>query len=461
MTSAIDRDDFDFENVKYRPELSFPDHMPTIGADRMLFHFSNSLENRAVLLGSQSNFSTYLIDTSIKAKIPSENFRQEKIDHWKTEHTQAKKWAWLEGVSGILAAGAIGFFAMTNMTRMALGVCSIGLLTFAGMNIFSQAKKAKHQIDGWSTNPLAEIAEARTRAYKKEFPYVLSHDLKLRGLSHFQILLPEEVLFLFERYFDKFCANLLSAQPSSEKQIKEWLDSFTYCNPVSNKALTYAYNQVPDKYLRVSYDFEVLYKQLTDLRGEFNKLRNQREKETAVVIKNINRNRDLALEPFAAACLYYKKQASNERDAKLQKTTKAEERTPIYNEYRASIAKYQAYHAAAIIPVNLIFNNQVRDAEASLESILKEIKKNEASSHAPYFNYAWGLLDYAKKVKEQPNFVYQPQIFTSAEAFQIPAPFVPPVININFIQQAGQQAPVNVDASQYADYLRYVQGQRN
>ena len=74
--------------------------------------------------------------------------------------------------------------------------------------VITQAENAEYVV--------AEIAEARTRAYKKEFPYVLSHDLKLRGLSHFQILLPEEVLFLFERYFDKFCANLLSAQPSSE-----------------------------------------------------------------------------------------------------------------------------------------------------------------------------------------------------------------------------------------------------
>ena len=156
MTSAIDKDDFDFENVNYRPEFSFPDHMPTIGADRMLFHFSNSLENRAVLLGTRSNFSTYLIDTSIKAKIPSDAFRQEKIAHWKSEHAHAKKWAFIEGGMGILlATGGVQMAAMTGFAAV-LGVCSIAATFFGVANCFKM-NRASHPLHPASIRPARQI----------------------------------------------------------------------------------------------------------------------------------------------------------------------------------------------------------------------------------------------------------------------------------------------------------------
>lgn len=463
MTSAVDRDDFDFENSKYRPLFSTPDLYPSIGAAWMENHFKNPLENRVAQLSSDAQYSTYLIDTSIKARIPSENYRQEKVSHWTSVHGAVKQWAWIEGGLGALlavAAAGAAFHSAAPIAIAALGVCSVASLVFMSMNI-SKTREASRQIAGWSVNPLEKIAQARADAYRVGFPYILAQDLKLQvGMaSPSKILLPEEVTFLFERHFDQFTRKLLAQSPHTEQGKKEWLDAFTSCNPVSNKALMYAYNQVPEKFLRVSYDYEILYKQLTDLRGEFDRLRRERRAESDKVIKGINQNRALALAPFAAALTYYQLEARRERDEKLAKTKDDSKIREINKEYDAAIFKYEAYHMAATLPVNALFDSQVATAKENLRSILAEIKKNEASSHAPYFNYAWGLVDYARKVKDQPHFIYQPQNFQAAEVFHIPAPSAPPVVNINFIQQASGQQPVNVDASQYADYLRYAQSQ--
>src|SRR3990167_9483889 len=112
MVSAIDQDDFDFKNSKYSRLFSTPDLYPSIAPSWMENHFKNPLENRVAIISTEGSFTTYLIDTAIKAKIPSEAFREEKVSHWKERHGTAKKWAWLEGIfgttAGALALGAAG-----------------------------------------------------------------------------------------------------------------------------------------------------------------------------------------------------------------------------------------------------------------------------------------------------------------------------------------------------------------
>ncbi len=464
MVSAIEKEDYDFENSKYRPLFSTPDLYPSIGATWMENHFKNPLENRVAKISTDTQHDTYLIDTTIKAKIPSETFRQEKVNHWKAEHNTVKQWAWIEGGLGALLAGGTAVAATNSaapLVIVALGVTTVASLVFMALNI-SKTHDASRQIAGWSANPLEKIAEDRAAAYRNGFPYVLRNDLKLQvGVtSTSKILLPEEVTFLFERYFDQFSRKLLAQTPHTEQGKKEWLDSFTSCNPVSNKALMYAYGQVPEKYLRVSYDYEVLHKQLTDLRGEFDQLRSQRRVESDKVIKGINQNRSLALAPFVMALAYYKREAEKDRDQKLATTKDEDKIREIKREYDAAILKYEAYHLAATLPINALFDSQISAAKENLRTILAEIKRNEATSHAPYFNYAWGLVDFARRVKEQPQFVYQPQDFSPGQVFHIPQPSPAPVVNINFIQEARGQTPVNVETSQYADYLKFVQRQR-
>ncbi len=462
MTTAIGKDDFDFENVKYQPEISFPNTVPQVRADYMeAFMQHNTLAGRAIPAASMfpdPNHSTYVIDTCIRVKVPSDAFRDEKAKYWNEKHETAKKWAWIEGgVAALTVLGAVGIAAMEIMpvAAVAFGIASVATIFFCGRNI-SRASEASHQIEGWQASPLEKLANERAKAYQEGFPYVHRKDLKLQGSSHHQVLLPFEVQFLFERHFDNFYTELLPQHPSSEQGKKEWMDSFTNCNPVADKVLRYAHDGVvPEKYARVSYDYEVLHRQLTDMRSEFAELRNQSREKTTRIIKEINENRDLALLPFKGMLTYWTLQAKAERDEKLDKTTDPEKIKEIRREYSAAISKYNMYYAAAVIPINLAFDNQVSNAKQELKSILETIKKNEASSHAPYFNYAWGLLDYARQIKQVPTYVYRSQAPSPVQVFNIPVPSAPPVININFIQQAQSEKPQGIDESNYSDYLRF------
>lgn len=475
MTSAIDKNDFDFENIKYRPEISMPQSLPQIRADQMASYMSNNtLDSRSEPIPTShydQNKTVYRVDV-LRVKIPSEIFREEKAKYWEEERSQARTWGWIEG--GLTVAFAAGAFVLKANPYVAgaLGVAAVASLLFSAMN-FTYASKASHQIDGWKTNPLEKIAAERKKAFREGFTYVYRNDLKLQGSSNRQVLLPSEVQFLFERHFDEFYQKLLPRQPSSEQGKKEWLDQFTNYNPVSGKLLAYAYDgRVPDRYAQVSYDYEVLLTQLTDLRGEFTKLRNKREKETTKIIQGINQNRDLALLPFQGMLAYWELQAKTEKDKKLEelkKTCVGEEELKLFDEsepakkvkdeYKSAVTKYQLYYAAAIIPVNAVFDKQVSDAKANLKDIMKEIKKNEASSHAPFFNYSWGLLDFARKIKQTPEFVYQHQVFNAEQSFHIPTPSAPQVVNINFVQQAQQQKPQGIDDSNYSEYLKFVSWQ--
>src|SRR3569832_2105678 len=155
MVSAIDQDDFDFKNSKYRPLFSTPDFCPSMAPYWMENHFKDPLENRAAIISSEGNFTTYLIDTTIKAKIPSAAFREEKVSHWKERNGTAKKWAWLEGIfcgacgttAGILALGVAG----AGPAAIVLGVASIAASILMGRNIY-KAYEASRQIKGWSAN---------------------------------------------------------------------------------------------------------------------------------------------------------------------------------------------------------------------------------------------------------------------------------------------------------------------
>jgi hypothetical protein len=82
MTSAIGIDDFDFENEKFRPEISLPHTVPQYRADWMEnFMKNNTLAGRAVPVSSMDldpNHSVYVVDSCIRVKIPSESMRDAK-----------------------------------------------------------------------------------------------------------------------------------------------------------------------------------------------------------------------------------------------------------------------------------------------------------------------------------------------------------------------------------------------
>ncbi len=470
MTTSIEREDYDFESGIYRPEITYGTHAYNVDPRQMENFMKTDLGFRAHPISQVDAIHTvYEIDGVVRAKITTDTFRKEKSKHWEKVHEETKQWSWIEGgVTGLLLAGTIATGILSApMVAAALGAATIGGIILTAYSI-SNVYEATRQIDGWKSSPLKKLAHERVRAYDRGFAYVYEHnlklypdDLKLSGpSSHTAVLVPAEVLFLYDRYFKQFCDPLLTTrEPTTSQGKKEWLDQFTHLNPVSQHALSYAHDghmPIPEKYLRVSYDYEVLHAQLTDLRTEFNKLRDRRCDETRGIIHQIESHRELAMIPFKGMLAYWENQAIVIRDSKLSHAKTVEEVEEIHGEYRSEINKYHAYYLAAIVPVNMYYDTQVNRARASLENILEEIDRTEATSHAPYFNYAKGLLNYAWQVKNTPHFVYQPQPFTPDAVFQIPAPSAPPMEEINFMEDALHQRPQGMGDTEYVEYVRFV-----
>ncbi|MGH2613158.1 MAG: hypothetical protein ACRDFB_08960, partial [Rhabdochlamydiaceae bacterium] len=283
MVAAAGSGNYNFESKEYLPTISLPPKVSHIQADEMGIFIENSLENRAELLdqnSANSHQDIYLIDTYIQVKIPSLNFRQAKVGYWEAQHNSLKRWTWIEGGFGtFLAAGAIIAHA-TPPALATFAACSVGLFILSGINIYKTCQ-ASHQIDGWKANPIEKIAKERAKAYQMGFLYVYQNNLKLQGSSHNQILLPQEVSFLFKQYSSQFYTTLLTWVVQSDQQKKDWIDLFKNYNPVSQKVLCYANNDVvPQKYQQISSDYEILYQQLCNVQNGFEKLRNESRSKT-------------------------------------------------------------------------------------------------------------------------------------------------------------------------------------
>ncbi len=480
MTRAIDRDEDDFENPLYRSQITNGSGVNHIDPRMMEPFMRNDLSVRSKWITDvDKNRSVYEIDTAIQALVPSKVYCDGKINHWEAKRFEAKKYAWLEGgLTAVLASVATysAYVASqakngTNPAFLAavLGVASIGTLIMSINNV-SKAGEASRQIDGWKQSPIEKLAQERAKAYEKGFIYAKEKELKLYAdklnmggpSSNKAVLVPSEVYFLFTRYVDSFGDRLLrNSHPTTEHGKKVWLDSFTTNNPVSKSILDYAhigyFTEVPEKYLRVSYDFDVLHAQLSELRSDFSKLRKQRKDETQAIVDGINSNRTLALLPFQGMHEYWLGQAKKERDDKLLTPNLSREQVKvIHDKYAAEKARCDNLLAVASIPVNLYYDNQILSAKKTLKGILEQIDRNEASSHAPFYNYARSMLEFAMRAKNEPDIVYVPLNFRPEQIFNVPVPSAPPLAAVDFVEQARQQIPKGLDQAQYVEYTRFI-----
>ncbi len=453
---------FSFENPSYLPEIAaLPNQQSSLISENSVNN--SNLSERVELIKpmpfdvSDPDFSIFTIDGHIRAKVRSESFRVEKAGHWQEKLGTAKQWTWIQGgVAALIALGAAGAAAAEIHPYMvvAIGVCSVVCMVFCGMNL-GRAFEASRQIEGWNANPAEKIAHERYRAYKEGFPYVFKNDLKLppNTTSNHQILLPFEVLSLFEKYFDKFCTDLLAKKPTSDGAKKDWLDRFTKYNPVAKAVLEFAYGNL-QSYEKVSSDYEVLHKHLTEIRNGYAKLRQNARQETQKVKNNINNSRNLALTPLELARQYYSEQADIDRQKNLKETTDPKKILEIKNEYSTKLLKYWMFYQAAAAPINYLFDQQINEAENNLQSVLNKIKENEASSHAEHFDYAWELLEGAQGLKDKNHFSYNSPTFFSEEiVFDIPE--ISPA-GVDDVEKAKKQKPKDFDDSQYREYLEFV-----
>ncbi len=473
MTSAIDnRDEFDFENPLYRPEITRgmnvhnPDHhsKEPKGSD---------LSARIKFVKDIDKNTMFEIDTAIRAVVPSKRICQDKASHWQPKLIEAKRFTLIGGIAGVLALAATATAAAFsfNYVVKALGVATLGVLSITFYQ-YSKAREASRQIDGWQapskdyTQAAARLANERSLAYEKGFIYAMENDLKLfddklgRGVpsSNTAVLVPSEVQLLYTRYIDSFCNMHLNSDPKTDREKKAWLSTFTTNNPFSKSVLDYAHKgsarEIPERLLLISNDFDVLNAQLTDLRSEFKKLREQRSNETQSIIEEIKSNRKQDLAQFIVmhqSAIAHAK-AKRDHDLSINKLTPEQ----INNEYNKIEAQYNRFLELASRGVNSYYGNQLSSAKETLDLIIAQISKNENSSHACFYDYARDLLVLAKKINQDSSFVYTPQDYKPEHIFKITAPSAFPRAAIDFVEQARKEIPQELDQDEIAEYRKFL-----
>ncbi len=453
-------DPFSFENPKYLPEISACPH-PSLNSSVIEQDVKKlNLQDRVKLVtpvdSSHPYCSIYSIDGHIQAKIPSESFRSEKkVLHWQEKLGTAKQWTWIQGgIAALIALGAAGAAAIKvhPYIVVAIGVCSVVCAAICGMYL-SRAFEASRQIKGWDTDPLEKIANERRKAYEDGFSYVFKNNLKLiSNTSNF--LLPFEIEYLFKKYSDAFCDDLLSKKPSNPTK-KEWLRRFIDCNPIAKDVLTFVYGKVPEDYEKISLDYGILHNHLTNTHSEYIRLRENARQKTEEAKSNIDKQRESTLLPLQTLREHHLAQAFTDCKEKLKVETDPKKIQEIQKEYSAKVAKYHVIYAAAAVPANLGFDAQITKVENNLISVLTKIKENEASSRAWHFDCACKLLEDAKQLKQQPHLSYQsPAIFFEKTVFDISPP---PLLKIDAIALAqATEALKKVERSIYSDYLTFL-----
>ncbi len=445
MTAVTEsKEDLYFDNQKYRPEIT------PVGGNigwnvSKLATDQDTLEKRVVLLTSNDKSSTYHIDASIQAKVPSDLFRQRMADYWKSQKSSSLTAAWISAMATGAGIGATFVFSANPAAPTVSAIASfiLGGLAIRQLYLTNQASR---QSNGWNISPTETLAAKRKEAYEKGFLHVYQNNLKLVEKSNTAILLPSEVEHLFEEYFTQFSDRLLGETCTTEQQKKRWLDSFTSYNPISTNLLMYGYGRIPESLQFITKDYEALAKILKDLRKEFAELKSARRAETDKIIVDLNQQRNTALLPFKLMLAHWESEALKDRDAKLDKlpASKAKEREKVEQEYRDKLSSYKTYYIAAATPVDMYYDGYVKNAKEKLTEIIDTISKNETSALATYFKRAREILQNGVDIKNN-RYSYQPQPVDLAGVFHIPP--VPSVLPQKVPDFRDQALHINISVS--------------
>ncbi|HSX11112.1 MAG TPA: hypothetical protein VLF94_05310 [Chlamydiales bacterium] len=391
----------------------------------------DALNTRIQLVAQNYKNATYDIDQCIRATVPSDGFREAAVKHWETVKGSHKIRAW---TAVVLTVAAIATF-LTPAPY--LGLISVITGVYAAVK-FNKMGKASAQVEGWRVDPAVALATERKKSYEKGFSYVYKNDLKLGECSHHAVLLPHEVEYLYNRYFDRICTELSAQRCINDQQKKSWLDRFRTDNPISNNILLYVFGRVPNEFASLSRNFESIAASLRDVEAEFSNARVQRKAETDQIISGIESQRVVACAIPSAALQYKLNEARDERDRRLRDGG-GFNRDAIERDYEADKTKYHAIYAAAVLPINIYFDGKVKEARDALKDVLGVIARQEANAFSPYYEYSQGIVAATAAAKNR-DFVYTQQPFNASQSLQIPAM---PKIEINFVYQP----PAGVDST--------------
>lgn len=402
------------------------------------------------------NKETWVIDHCIKAVIPSAEFRGAQVNLWSNARTKTQNFSILTGLIGAASAGG-AIIKRGSPMAIALGVISAVGFFFMAVEIYVVTRQTK-QVEEWQKDPCQTILEKRDQAKSEGFLYVKTHNLKLDRTSLKAYITPEEVVGLYDEYFEQFCNRLLAGEGlrTTDEAQHQWLNDFTSSNPVSEAVLTFACGLVPEKYAAVSRDYEALHQVLTDVRSQFKRMRTERQNEAERILKNIETNRHIALAPFDAMKAVAESRADQRHSEGLRKSKTPEEKAKNSQEYIDSIIKYDQYYRFATAPVNAYFDGQRQQANSALREAIEQINRHEASAHAPYYYYARRLLEHARVLHQQIDAQYEAQPLPQNDYNipPVPVPSAPPAEE-DFLRQAAE-IPPGMSEADYEAYKRFM-----
>jgi hypothetical protein len=383
---------------------------------------------RFVLLNSDEKRAHYKVDNCLRIDTPSDLFRSQALHHWRETRSSAALRAWVS--IGVVSL-SLACFAMTSYT-----VASIAVGVFALTNalvLFHQASEAQKQIAFWQVSQVESIAAQRRTAYKEGFGLVY-HSPSLSKL-----LLPFEIAFLFDRYFERFFNALLIRQCNTEKEKTQWLEEFVKGNPISSALLHHVYgHHVPRSYNQLSVQFEAVSSSLQQVRKDFEKIRQEKRTEHDQLLKHIEVEKNKLLKPLDDLLQTQLREARKVRDEEqskarlhrlsspannnLQLETEAFHEDQAIKNYEDKIFTARKTHESLTQPIHRHFEEKKEEAKQSLKAAEKNIDKQETDALSRYYMYAHSLAEAALNAKN-PEFDEVP-LFTPV------TPSAPPPLDI-------------------------------
>lgn len=414
--------DEDYRFESYQPDLTPKEHIsPPAISDLEDIVRTRSLVERVQIVKEGSTQSTYLIDGILTVKSVSDMFRNHVIGHWSDRRSASQIKAW-----SALVITAFSVAAIVGGLSYYIGIATTVCALFS-IYEFYQAHHALHQINGWKVRPANAVALQRKEAYEKGFIFAFNHNLKLDKQSNQAVLLPFEVLHLFERYAIVFSQKLSMQNCSDIKHKKGWLDSFLDNNPISKEMLVFAFGKIPVRYEPINQNFELLRDALTGIKKDFDLAHLQAKADCQNALSEIESKRSLIKMPIDRILRTKLEQARQSRNAKLQQ--EGVNLALVEEDYKIEVAEAQTVYDAAVFTINVYFDGKVSDAKEKLSVVLKQIDAEQAEAYSPYYSSAKQLIIAALNAVQDPSYVYKGNTFSKEKAIHIP---VMPKIEIHF-----------------------------
>ncbi len=403
-----------------------------------LFPVQRNFAERVQLITDKNKVSCFLVDSRILVKGPSDVVRVAEAKKWESQRDEATWWGRFHVVSVIssMIVAAVAGAYLLYPVAIAGAVNAVAGIVFAIKN-YNRAEAAQSKVDQWNQHPAERVATERAKAYNQGFFYCLNNGLKgcYGTIAPQNILHPEEVTWLYEQSLTKMMKDVgaqSQRQNISSSEKTRWVERFISQNPLSYKAIDYAY-QDHDPKRRIlaawSPSFEAYSQDVSSVRKYFAEKSNQICTQARNEINRLNDQRNLALSVPLAFKISKNNEARQARDEALRVEGLSEyDRNRAIRDCEDTLKSHETYYLLVATPINMYYDKCVNDVKVWKSGCLEKIERDRSSGIAPYFQPALNLLagaynDWEQQKTNEAAFYRSQQYFFADLA---PIPTAPP-----------------------------------